>query len=306
MDYIRLKARAKINLALDVLGTRPNGYHDVRMIMQSIGIYDSVDMFKTKEPGIKLDSNLKFLTTGENNLAYRAAKLLMDEFQITTGIKIYLYKYIPLSAGLAGGSTDAAAVLYGVNRLFKLGLSEAELRERGARLGADVPFCLMRGTVLAEGIGEILTPLKPCPACPVIIAKPAVSVSTKMVYEALDQTWVVEHPDIDGMLKDIDAGDLKGIVSRMGNVLENVTIPIHPVIQEIKDHLTAHGAMGAMMSGSGPTVFGLFSDAEQATIAYNALRESHLAAQVYLTEMYQERPRGTHQFKGERRNNYAG
>lgn len=306
MDYIRLKARAKINLALDVLGTRPNGYHDVRMVMQSIGIYDSLDITKTEEPGIAIDSNLKFLASGENNLAYRAARLLMDEFRITTGIRIFLYKYIPMSAGLAGGSTDAAAVLYGINRMFRLGLSAQELRDRGAKLGADVPFCLMRGTVLAEGIGELLTPLTHCPPCAVIIAKPAISVSTKMVYEMLDRTPVRIHPDIDGMIRSIDAGDLTGVAACMGNVLEEVTIPMYPVIDEIKKQLVRSGAIGAMMSGSGPTVFGLFSDAEQAKRAYNALKESHLAAQVYLTDMYQERPKEPRGFDGERRNGYAG
>lgn len=306
MDYIRLKARAKINLALDVLGIRPNGYHDVRMIMQSIGIYDSLDITKKEEPGIEIDSNLKFLASGENNLAYHAAKMLMDEFHITTGVKIYLYKYIPMSAGLAGGSTDAAAVLYGINRMFRLGLSDEELRERGARLGADVPFCLMRGTVLAEGIGELLTPLPHCPACPVIIAKPPVSVSTKTVYETLDQTSITEHPDIDGMIRALDEGDLTGVASRMGNVLEAVTIPMHPVINDIKKKLIEYGSIGAMMSGSGPTVFGLFSDAEQAAKAYHALQDSHLAAQVYMTNMYQERPKEPHRFERERRNTYAG
>ncbi len=291
MDYIRLKARAKINLALDVLGTRPNGYHDVRMIMQSIGIYDSLDMKKTEKPGIWLDSNRRFLASAENNLAYRAAKLLMDEFQLDEGVKIFLYKYIPISAGLAGGSTDAAAVLYGMNRMFRLGLTDLELRERGAKLGADVPFCLMRGTVLAEGVGEILTPLTPCPDCKVIIAKPAVSVSTRTVYEALDEIQISAHPDIDGMIRAIEAGDLKSVASLMGNVLEEVTIPRHPVIKDIKQKLVENGAMGAMMSGSGPTVFGLFSDEEKAGLAYRALRESHLAAQVYLTDLYQERKR---------------
>jgi 4-diphosphocytidyl-2-C-methyl-D-erythritol kinase len=289
--YIRLKARAKINLALDVTGTRPNGYHDVRMVMQSVGIYDSVDITMTPTPGIEMDSNLKFLASGENNLAYRAAKLLMDEFHFQVGVRIYLYKYIPMSAGLAGGSTDAAAVLYGINRLFRLGLTNEELRERGAKLGADVPFCLMRGTVLAEGIGEILTPLPPCPSYPIVLAKPHVNVSTKMVYEVLDQTEVMNHPNVDGMIEAISAGDIRGVVANMGNVLEQVTIPAHPVIDDIKQHLCDHGAMGAMMSGSGPTVFGIFEDLPQATAAYNALRESHLAAQVYLTEMYQERQR---------------
>ncbi len=305
MDYIRLKARGKINLALDVTGIRPNGYHDVRMIMQSIGIYDGLDIKRMAEPGIKLDSNLKFLAS-ENNLAYRAAKLLMDEFSPGEGVRIYLYKYIPISAGLAGGSTDAAAVLYGMNRILGLGLTDQELRERGAKLGADVPFCLMRGTVLAEGVGEILTPLPPAPNCHVIIAKPPVGVSTKMVYEAFDKIEVLDRPDIGGMINAIEAGDLLGMASLMKNVLEEVTIPMHPVIKEIKELLVEKGAIGAMMSGSGPTVFGLFADEEQARLAYRALRESRMASQVYLTEMYQERKNRFHESYKEGTRRYAG
>ncbi len=289
MDYMRLKARAKINLALDVCGLREDGYHEVRMVMQSIGLYDGIELKRTIKPGIFVSSNIPFFATSETNLAYRAAKLLMDEFQVEGGISIYLYKYIPVSAGLAGGSADAAAVLYGVNRIFRLNLSLEELCARGVKLGADVPFCLMRGTVLAEGIGEKLTRLSACPACPLIIAKPAINVSTKGAYQALDTTIIETRPDIDGMMEALDAGDLRGVISHMGNVFEDVTIPMYPVIDEIKKNLMENGAMGAMMSGSGPTVFGMFETEEQARMAFGELKKTHLAAQVYLTNMYQER-----------------
>ncbi len=289
MDYMRLKARAKINLALDVCGVRPDGYHEVRMVMQSIGLYDGIELKRTVKPGIHVSSNIPYFATSETNLAYRAAKLLMDEFPVEGGISIYLYKYIPVSAGLAGGSADAAAVLYGVNRIFRLDLSLEELCKRGVTLGADVPFCLMRGTVLAEGIGEKLTRQSACPDCFLIIAKPPINVSTKMVYQAIDETHVETHPDIDGMIAAIDKGDLNGVIARMGNVMENVTIPMYPVIDEIKKSLMENGALGAMMSGSGPTVFGMFETEEKAGAAFSELKKSHLAAQVYLTNMYQER-----------------
>ena len=200
MNQVELKALAKINLGLDVLGRRENGYHDVRMIMQSIYLYDTVKLTKQKEPGIRVETNLGFLPTGENNIAYKAAKLLIDEFGIDEGIRIRLDKHIPVAAGLAGGSSNAAAVLFGMNRMFGLHLSMEELKERGVKLGADVPYCIMRGTVLAEGIGEELSVLPPMPKCAVLIAKPPVSVSTKAVYEALDSKEITEHPDIDGSL----------------------------------------------------------------------------------------------------------
>jgi len=286
VEEIRLKARAKINLSLDVTGRRDNGYHDVRMVMQSIGIYDSITIRKTGEPGITFECNLKFLTEPESNLAYRAAKLLMDEFGISEGVHIDLLKFIPVAAGMAGGSTDAAAVLYGVNRLFELGLDERQLCERGVKLGADVPFCIMRGTVLSEGIGEILTPLPAAPQCHVIVAKPSISVSTKLVYEALDSKEIVNHPDVDAQIEAIKRGDLMGVVNTLGNVLEDVTIPMHPVITDIKRKFLEDGALGAMMSGSGPTVFAIFDDETTAQKALINMRESGLVAQAYLTEFY--------------------
>ena len=289
MNQIELKALAKINLGLDVLGKRENGYHDVRMVMQSVYLYDEVKITKRKEPGIVLSTNLGFLPSGEGNIAYKAAQLLMDEFQIGQGVDIVLDKHIPVAAGLAGGSSDAAAVLFGMNRLFGLKFSQKELMERGVKLGADVPYCIMRGTVLAEGIGENLTVLPAMPKCTVLIAKPPVSVSTKTVYEALDAQEITEHPDIDGIISGLEKGDVRAVASSMGNVLEGVTIPMHPVIAEIKKEMTDAGALGAMMSGSGPTVFGLFDNRAAAKAAQRRIREKALTKQVYVTNIHSVR-----------------
>ncbi len=286
---ISLKALAKINLGLDVVRRREDGYHEVRMIMQTIHLYDRLDIKRTKESGIQIQTNLSFLPVNENNLIYKAAKLLMDEFSITDGVSVKLDKRIPVAAGMAGGSTDAAAMLFGMNRLFSLGLTKRQLMERGVQIGADVPYCIMRGTALAEGIGEELSQLPPMVKCPVLIAKPSISVSTKFVYQNLKLDDATIHPDIDRLIDDIRAKNLYDIAAHMGNVLETVTIPNYPVIDEIKKHMLSHGAVGAMMSGSGPTVFGLFDDEATAKKAYKAMRSSHLARQVYLTSVYNNR-----------------
>lgn len=289
MDKMELKALGKINLGLDVLGKRPNGYHDVRMVMQTIYLYDQITIEKKPEPGIELKTNLFYLPVNENNLAYRAASLLMDEFHLPGGVKMTLTKHIPVAAGMAGGSSNAAAVLHGMNRMYDLGLSMEELMKRGVTLGADVPYCIMRGTVLAEGIGEILTPLPPMPKCQIVVAKPPVSVSTKMVYEKLDvhSSWV--HPDIDGILEGLKEADLFKVASCMGNVLENVTIPEYPVIEKIKQSMKDAGALNAMMSGSGPTVFGIFNERSQAKKAAFRIKETQLAKQVYVTNVHNAR-----------------
>ncbi len=289
MKQIELKALAKINLGLDVLGRRENGYHDVRMVMQSIYLYDEVKLEKTAEPGITTVSNLSFLPTGDGNIAYKAARLLQEEFQITEGIKITLNKHIPVAAGLAGGSSNAAAVLFGMNRMFRLGLSQKDLMDRGVRLGADVPYCIMRGTVLAEGIGEKLSVLPAMPKCTVLIAKPPVSVSTKVVYEALDAKEITEHPDIDGIIEGLKNNSLKQVAACMGNVLEDVTVPMHPVIDQIKQEMKSAGALNAMMSGSGPTVFGLFESRADAREAQRRIREKSLTRQVYVTSIHSVR-----------------
>lgn len=285
MKEISVKALAKINLGLDVVRRREDGYHEVKMVMQTIHLFDRLEMKKTAG-GITMTTNLSFLPTNENNLVYTAAKLLIDEFQIKDGIDVKLHKHIPVAAGMAGGSTDAAAVLYGMNRMFELGLSKEELMQRGVKIGADVPYCIMRGTALAEGIGEKLTALPPMVKCPVLIAKPQISVSTKFVYENLRLDENTVHPDIDRLVEDIRQKNLAAVTADMGNVLETVTIPNYPVIAEIKEHMMVHGAAGAMMSGSGPTVFGLFDDKEKAVAAYEAMLASGLAKQVYLTSIY--------------------
>lgn len=286
MKEISVKALAKINLGLDVIRKREDGYHEVRMVMQTVHLFDRLEIIKTRTGKIALTANLSFLPTNENNLVYKAAKLLVDEFQIKDGLAIRLQKHIPVAAGLAGGSTDAAATLYGMNRMFGLGLSKKELMERGVKIGADVPYCLMRGTALAEGIGEKLSALPPMVKCPVLIAKPQINVSTRFVYENLRLGDGITHPDIDRLISDIHAKDLSAIASGMGNILETVTIPHYPVIAEMKEHMLEHGAAGALMSGSGPTVFGLFDGEEKAEAAYNAMKESGLARQVYLTSIY--------------------
>lgn len=288
MDKIQLKALAKINLGLDVLRRREDGYHEVKMIMQTIGLHDDLEIRKTKTPGIQVKTNLYYLPTNENNLVYKAAKLLMDEFQIQDGVSIQLKKRIPVAAGMAGGSSDGAAVLWGINQMYGLGLSMQALMERGVRLGADVPYCIQRGTALAEGIGEKLSVLPPMPKCTILIAKPGISVSTKFVYENLHANDLKpeQHPDVDSMIEAMRQKDLGLLCSRMGNVLETVTIPAYPVINEIKRTMMDNGAIGSMMSGSGPTVFGIFDSPVAAKQAMKAVRVAKLAKQICLTTPY--------------------
>ena len=282
MREIKLKARAKINLGLDVVRKREDGYHEVRMIMQMINLYDRIILRRSTEPGIRVTTNLPYLPVNEDNLVYRAAKLLMEEFKVTEGAEIELQKYIPVAAGMAGGSSDAAAVMVGVNRIFHLGLTKKQLMERGVKIGADVPFCIMRGTALAEGIGEVLTPLPAMPHCSLVIAKPKIHVSTKFVYGNLKANELKEHPDIDGQVQALREGSLEQLVAKMGNVLETVTVPAYPVIDEIKRTMLKNDAMGAMMSGSGPTVFGIFEREERAQEVCRLLKKEGAAKQVYL------------------------
>ena len=288
MDKIQLKALAKINLGLDVLRRREDGYHEVKMIMQTIGLHYDLEIRKTKTPGIQVKTNLYYLPTNENNLVYKAAKLLMDEFQIQDGVSIQLKKRIPVAAGMAGGSSDGAAVLWGINQMYGLGLSMQALMERGVRLGADVPYCIQRGTALAEGIGEKLSVLPPMPKCTILIAKPGISVSTKFVYENLHANDLKpeQHPDVDSMIEAMRQKDLGLLCSRMGNVLETVTIPAYPVNNEIKRTMMDNGAIGSMMSGSGPTVFGIFDSPVAAKQAMKAVRAAKLAKQICLTTPY--------------------
>lgn len=289
MERIQLKALGKINLGLDVLGKRENGYHDVRMIMQTVYLYDEVTLEKRQEPGITVSTNLIYLPTDKTNIAYRAAKILLDEFGERRGVAIHLKKHIPVAAGMAGGSADAAAVLFGMNRMFGWKLSEKELMERGVTLGADVPYCIMRGTALAEGIGEKLTRLPAMPKCHLLIAKPPISVSTKLVYEKLDALAIVDHPDIDGIIEGLKDRDLIRVAGSMGNVLQNVTETEYPVITQIKEKMIKGGAINAMMSGSGPTVFGLFKERSMAKKTAEQIRQLGLARQIYTTAIHNVR-----------------
>lgn len=288
---MRLRAFAKINLGLDILRKREDGYHEVRMIMQTIQMYDVLEMKKVKKPGISLSVNYPYIPSDERNLVYKAAKLLMDEFQVKEGVDIRLEKFIPVAAGMAGGSSDAAAAMVGINHLFKLGLSEKDLMDRAVNIGADVPYCIMRGTALAEGIGEKLTRIAQVPDCYVLIGKPGIGVSTKTAYESLQLDKIQYHPDIDGMIRDIENGNLLAMTDKMGNVFESGIIGKYPVIGEIKDLMEANGALKAMMSGSGPTVFGIFDDREKMEAAAAVLRQSNLAKTVFATEVTKVRER---------------
>ena len=285
---MELRAYGKINLILDVVRRREDGYHEVRMIMQTVGIYDTLQLERSARPGIRLTVENSPLSGDEKNLAYRAAALLMEEFKIKEGLDITLTKRIPMAAGMAGGSSDAAAVLRGVNECFGLGLTLKELQEYGVRLGADIPYCLAGGTQLSEGIGEILTREPAMPDCYIVLAKPAADISTKYVYENLHANELKFHPPVNEMLKDLERGDLRGLSGRLGNVLENVTLTLCPEIGRIKEMLLSQGALGSLMSGSGPTVFGIFEDRKKAEEAYERLKRELPETESFLTEPVRE------------------
>lgn len=279
---IRREAFAKINLGLDVVRRLPNGYHEVRMIMQTVGICD-VLTFRKASSGIHLTVDNEELPTDGNNLIYKAARLLLDAAGIDSGVSITLEKHIPIAAGMAGGSTDAAAALLGINELYEIGYDTDALKQLGVKIGADVPYCIQGGTALAEGIGEILSTLPTPPECHLVIAKPDIHVSTKFVYENLKANELEIHPDIDGMIEGLKKGDLKAITARLGNVLETVTIPTYPIVDTIKKSMLESGAEGALMSGSGPTVFGIFTESDKAKLAAREIELSGLAKQVFVT-----------------------
>lgn len=290
MDQITRKAYAKINLGLDVLRRRHDGYHEVKMIMQTVGIYDVLTFRKTeddREPLIRISLDNAFLPCDRGNLIYKAAELIMQTFGIRKGVEITLQKNIPIAAGMAGGSTDAAAVFHGLNELFDLHMSMDEMKRLGVKIGADVPYCIMGGTALSEGIGEILTPVSAPPEAYVLIAKPDINVSTKFVYENLHADTLSFHPDIDGMVEALGRGDLKGVTDRMGNVLETVTIREYPIIKKIKDEMIKAGAENSLMSGSGPTVFGIYTEEDTAWKAYETIKEQGLAKQIFVTGFVQ-------------------
>lgn len=284
MDKKTVKAYAKINLGLDVLRRLENGYHELRMIMQTVGIFDTLTLEKTAEEGkIALSVDKEDLPCDEKNLAFRAAALMFREYSLNGGIKISLEKRIPMAAGMAGGSADAAAVLRGINILYDLNRDDEELKRLGKQLGADVPYCVVGGTCLAEGIGEKLTVLPELKGAHLLIAKPDFDVSTKFVYEHLDAGQIEVHPDIDGQLKALYKGDLKAVAEKMGNVLQDVTIPYYPQVSEIKETMVRLGAYGAMMSGSGPSVFGLFESDDAAESAKEEMKKRFPGTALFVT-----------------------
>lgn len=282
-NSIYLKAYAKINIGLDVIGKRADGYHQVRMIMQNIRLYDKISIHIINSPEIKLQTNLPYLPTNDKNIVYKAASLLREKFNIKSGLYINLKKAIPISAGLAGGSTNAAATLHGMNKLFNLNLTLEELMEIGVTLGADIPYCLMGGTALAEGIGEKLTRLPPLPFCHILIVKPKINVSTQKVYQNFDLSKVTNRPNIDFIIRGIENNDLYQITKHMGNSLESVTINKYPEIKKIKDAMIEQGAINSMMSGSGPTVFGIFDDLKKAQSAHYYFKVLNFKYQVFLS-----------------------
>lgn len=273
MDKLYMKAMGKINLSLDVVGKRPDGYHDLKMIMQTVELHDDVYISKA-DSGISVMCDHSLVPEGESNIACKAAKALCEYTGINMGVHISINKNIPVAAGMAGGSSDAAAVLKGMNQLFSLGLNMDVLKEIGNKLGADVPYCLCGGTMLAEGTGNILTSLAPFNGVNLVLAKPKIEVSTAWVFKNYVNTDVKMRPDTDLLINAIKHGNIKAVGENMANVLESVTIKAYPVIEEIKKELTAYGASGSLMSGSGPTVFGIFEDFGNAQKAYLKMSEN--------------------------------
>ena len=293
MEERNYRARAKINLALDVCRRLENGYHEVKMVMQTVDLYDDLEFKLRNDPDIILSVDSKdYLGDLENNLIFRAAKLMKQQYNIQHGVEIRLRKNIPVAAGMAGGSTDAAATMLAMNALYELGLSKEQLMEQAVRLGADIPFCIMGGTALAEGIGEKLSPLAAPPKAALLIVKPPVMVSTQWVYQHLQLNTIEHHPDIDGMVDALEREDLKGVTDRMENVMETVTEKAYPVITDIKKMMLGNGAMNALMSGSGPSIFGVFMEEDTARAAGvsidQTLKIKGIKAQINVTGFYNE------------------
>lgn len=266
------KAPAKINLTLDALHKRDDGYHELEMIMTTIDLADRVDLMETDDGQIHLDSTSGLVPQDERNLAYRAAALLRERFDIRKGVHIFIHKNIPVAAGLAGGSSDAAATLRGLNRMWKLGLTLDELIQLGAELGSDVPYCVLMGTALARGRGEILQPLPPPPPCWVVLAKPPHGVSTADIFRRLETDRISQRPKTEEMIKALYRSDYPAICNLLENVLEEVTLEIFPEVRRLKERIRRFGADGVLMSGSGPSVFGLVDRESRARRIVNALR----------------------------------
>ena len=279
-------AHAKINLGLDVLRKREDGYHEVKMIMQTIGLHDTLTFSRTEDEGIVIESDSGRLPLDEHNLIYKAAKIFFEEVGQAFGVHVFLEKRIPIAAGMAGGSTDAAAAFEALNELAGCPFSQEKLMKIAVRVGADVPYCILKGTALSEGIGEILTALPPVAPANLVIAKPDIDVSTAFVYKNLRVNELDNHPDIVGMRAAIEKNDLQGVTKRLGNVLETVTIPAHPIIGKIKACCMTNGAVNALMSGSGPTVFAIFDSPVKAGQAAEKIRSEFQLDEVYVTEFW--------------------
>lgn len=285
MNSIQLKSRAKINLSIDVLGKREDGYHIVEMIMQTIDLFDVIEISVIEKDEIIIKSNSSTIPLNEDNIVYKAAKLIKNKYNINEGIEIYIKKNIPVAAGMAGGSSNAAAVLVGLNKLYNLNLSEEKLRELGLSLGADVPFCISGGACLAENIGENLTEIKGLNEDVfILVCKPNIFVSTKEVYEEIDSKEIKNRPDNNQLIKLLIDNKMKLVAQNMYNVLEEVTKNKYPIIGEIETIMLENGAMGSMMSGSGPTVFGLYENIEDAERSKSILTEKH--REVYIVKSY--------------------
>jgi 4-diphosphocytidyl-2-C-methyl-D-erythritol kinase len=281
-----VKAPAKINLSLDVLNKRPDGYHEVEMIMTTIDLADRLELSLLERDQIVIHSHNRFVPDDQRNLAFQAAYLLKERFQVKKGVAITIDKSIPVAAGLAGGSSDAAAALRGLNQLWGLGLSIDELATIGSEIGSDVSFCVYGGTALAKGRGEEIIHLPPPPTCWVILAKPFIGVSTADVYRRLDVNGIV-HPNTQEMIKSIYSGDYDQLCGNVGNVLESVTLQVHPEVAQIKDQMKRFGADAVLMSGSGPTVFGLVRHDSRMHRIYNGLRG--FCDQVFAVRLLGER-----------------
>ena len=286
MKEVRKIARAKINLSLDILGKRANGYHDIKTIMQTIGLHDKLRFKKINTDKVVIETNLPFLPTDDRNLVVKIVKYMKDIYDIHEGVFIDLYKVIPVGAGMAGGSTDAAQTIFAMNELFSLELSLDEMLDIGAKFGADIPYCMIGGTALAEGIGEVITKIDPVPKLHLVVTKPKVSVSTRYIFEHLNLDSGINHPDVDGMVLAIKEGDIDGIVGRLGNVLEDVTIKGYKEVATIKEAVHASGALGALMTGSGSAVFGIYGSSEEAKEAAKALKKHPLIRYVFETTTY--------------------
>ena len=273
-----LQAPAKVNFSLDIVGKRDDGYHEVRMVMETVSLYDTVKIYKDSK--IRLRCSLPYIPTDERNIAHKAATAFFEKSGIKGGAIIDIVKRIPVAAGLAGGSSDGAVVLKGLNILYGKPFNDENLRKMAAKIGADVPYCINGRLALAEGIGEKLTPLGRCPKMLVLLAKPNVSLSTKWVYSMIEWEKIERHPDTEGIISDLRDGKINAFAEKMHNVLEEVSVSQYPIIDEIKKTMIKGGALGSIMSGSGPTVFGVFDDETKANAVMRELK--NICSFVYL------------------------